>query len=274
MVRDFDRKLRLTAAALGCATLKDLAAEFRRVNPRTTFESGRAYKWLQGRALPRQQQVYADWSALLDLGRPAPGSPTATRTHSSMRSANGTTSRARSCFAGQRRSPAAQAAPGPALPWAATAICAFYVGYSHAWSPYYAGCVIRGTLAITSPLTRGRLLAKYTETLPTARVHVEGSVTASGRSLYLHLREPGSEVPLFLTLFRPAPPASMLAGFLCGATFVGHDPRPSVTRILLVRMPAPEIVVRQGNRYLDLDRVAGGRPQRRRPDGAVVHRAR
>ena len=45
-----------------------------------------------------------------------------------------------------------------------------------------------------------------------------------------------------------------MAGFLCGATLLGHDPRPSVSRILLVRMPAPDIIVQQGNRYLDLDK--------------------
>jgi len=52
------------------ATHKDLAAAFRRVNPATPFDVDRAYKWLQGRAQPREQQIYEDWSKVLGLDRP------------------------------------------------------------------------------------------------------------------------------------------------------------------------------------------------------------
>ena len=70
MPREIDRKLRLTAALLRVATRKDLAKAFQRVNPATPFDVDRAHKWLQGRARPREQQVYDDWTKLLDLGRP------------------------------------------------------------------------------------------------------------------------------------------------------------------------------------------------------------
>src|SRR5262245_48901037 len=70
VARDIDRKLRLTAALLGAVTRKDLAAAFRRVNPATPFDIDRANKWLQGRARPREPQVYEDWAKLLDLGHP------------------------------------------------------------------------------------------------------------------------------------------------------------------------------------------------------------
>ena len=70
MVRDFGAKLRITAAVLGCASQKDLCARFREVNPGTTFELDRSYKWMQGRALPRSARLYEDWAALLGTGRP------------------------------------------------------------------------------------------------------------------------------------------------------------------------------------------------------------
>jgi hypothetical protein len=66
---DIDRKLSLTAALLGAHTRKELAAAFRKVNPRTSFDVERANKWLQGRARPRERQIYEDWARVLDVGR-------------------------------------------------------------------------------------------------------------------------------------------------------------------------------------------------------------
>jgi hypothetical protein len=251
MVRDFDRKLRLTAAALGCGSCKELAARFRLVNPRTPFDLERAYKWLQGRALPRQQQVYADWAALLDLGRPldwlmacdVEGFLGALCERVDL--PRELLLRRAEAFGGGTMTSAGARVGGDGY------LCGVYAGYSHAWSPYYAGRLIRGTLHLELPQSRARLMASYTETLPTGQVRVDGPALAAGRSLHIHLREPGSEVPLFMSLYRPAPPASVLAGFLVGATFVGPDPRPSVSRIVLVRMPAPAVVVQQGERYLE-----------------------
>lgn len=70
MVRDFGAKLRITAAALGCASQKDLCARFRELNPRTIFELDRSYKWMQGSSLPRSARLYEDWAALLGTARP------------------------------------------------------------------------------------------------------------------------------------------------------------------------------------------------------------
>ena len=68
MAVDIDRKLWLTAALVGAATRKELAAAFRGVNPATAFDLERAHKWLQGRAQPRERRVYEDWALLVDLG--------------------------------------------------------------------------------------------------------------------------------------------------------------------------------------------------------------
>src|SRR5262245_2655082 len=69
-VRDFAAKLRITAAALGCTSQKDLCAQFLRVNPATTFDVDRSYKWMQERALPRSAKLYDDWALLLGTERP------------------------------------------------------------------------------------------------------------------------------------------------------------------------------------------------------------
>ncbi|TIV73548.1 MAG: hypothetical protein E5V79_04790, partial [Mesorhizobium sp.] len=65
MAQHIAQKLRLTSALLGTVTRKDLAAAFRSVNARTAFDLGRADKWLQGRAQPREQSVYDDWAKVL-----------------------------------------------------------------------------------------------------------------------------------------------------------------------------------------------------------------
>jgi adenylate cyclase len=69
-VREFAAKLRITAAVFGCASQKDLCAQFHRVNPGTTFDLDRSYKWMQGRALPRSAKLYDDWALLLGTERP------------------------------------------------------------------------------------------------------------------------------------------------------------------------------------------------------------
>ena len=64
MAQDIDRKLRLTAALLGTAARKDLAAAFRRVNPNTAFDIGRADKWLVD---PPREGAFSLVKALADL---------------------------------------------------------------------------------------------------------------------------------------------------------------------------------------------------------------
>ena len=69
-VRDLAAKLRITAALLGCASQKDLCARFHEVNPGTSFDLDRSYKWMQGRAQPRSAGVYEDWATLLGTTSP------------------------------------------------------------------------------------------------------------------------------------------------------------------------------------------------------------
>jgi hypothetical protein len=70
--------------------------------------------------------------------------------------------------------------------------------------------------------------------------------------LELRVPSPGM-APLFCSLFRPSPPASVLAGIMCGTTAMhpGGQP-PYATRVAMVRVPAAAAAgLEASNRYLD-----------------------
>ncbi|MFO1162808.1 MAG: hypothetical protein U1E60_28505 [Reyranellaceae bacterium] len=144
MARNIDRKLRLTAALLGVVARKDLAAAFRRVNATTPFEIGRADKWLQGRSQPRELQVDEDWSKVLELDRPgqwvADCDTDAFLDAICLRHGRDRESLLNAIEPSGSRN---ASVPGTALELAGT-----FVSYSHAWSPYFRGRLIRGELAI------------------------------------------------------------------------------------------------------------------------------
>jgi hypothetical protein len=241
--REIDQKLRLTAAVLGAVTRKDLAAQFRRINPKTPFDVERAHKWLQGRARPRESQVYDDWAKLLDLGRT--GQWIAECEIDAFLDAVCTRyERDRETL----RSHLAPVAAGAAAQGRKAALGGTYACYSHAWSPYFRGRLIRGELSIT-PATQG-LVATYAEVLPTGRLMLDGIVNVGNRVVTIDVREHGGDAHFVFCLFLPRPPASLLTGLMSGATVIGPDAQPSVTRIAVVRLPEPSPRLRQAEAYL------------------------
>ena len=247
MAREIDRKLRLTAAFLGAVARKDLAAAFRRVNARTSFDVGRADKWLQGRAQPRERQVYEDWAKVLDLDRPGQWIADCDaetflgeicERHGRDRKA---LLRSLEASSGTRRN-----GQGPALDLAGCFVC-----YSHAWSPYFRGRLIRAELSVTAASNGSRLPAIYAEVLPTGRMELAGTIAVGKRALHLEVSDATGGVPvLSFCLFPTSPPASVLAGLMFGTTIIGPDAQPSVTRIVMVRLPASTARLRSADAYL------------------------
>lgn len=240
MVHDLAAKLRMTAMVLGCATRKDLCARFRKANPDTQFDLERANKWMQGRALPRSPQIYADWAKVLGTERGADWLARCTL----------------DAFAAElvalfQADPAAlrQLAGSPAADagWAAGfALYGHYACYSWAWSPYYRGQVIRSALEIRRG-SRGHDEALYRERLLGQVIAFTGEPRVVGNTLHVALHGPDEVSPLFLSLHTAGAPGSVLCGILSGATAVGPQPLPSATRFVAARVPEDPS---ESNRYL------------------------
>ncbi len=142
---DFAEKLRLTAAALRCASHKDLCARFRTVNPTTQCDIERLHKWIQGRAQPRSPQVYDDWAKVLGTQRSGAWliSSSLAEFSAELSALSGTP------IADLHRIDAVRTCAAPragvlALLGGAMAPCGNFACYSHAWSPHFRGKLLRG----------------------------------------------------------------------------------------------------------------------------------
>lgn len=254
MAREIDRKLRLTAALLGTVARKDLAAAFRRVNPKTSFEIGRADKWLRGLAQPREIQVYADWARVLDLDRSgqwiADCDAEVFLDEICLRHGRDRETLLRAVEAsGSRGGSKSRAAPD----LAGTFVC-----YSHAWSPYFRGQLIRGELTVGAESSLNRLPVSYTEVLPTGAMELRGLLTVANRSVHIEVSEAtGSAQLVTFCLFPASPPASVLGGLMFGTPRIGPDAQPSVTRIVMVRLAASNALLRSKEAYLSPGSIAG-----------------
>jgi hypothetical protein len=237
-------KLRMTAELLGCASQKELCQRFRAVNPATGFDVERSHKWMQGRAMPRDPRVYDDWARV--LGTERPGAWLAECSLEEFRAElSGLFGRELGVIAPR---PVLATARVPSAEQRWRHLLGSFACYSHAWSRYHAGRIIRGELLIES--IRGEALnASYAEALETGAIHFAGEAWPADRTLHLALRETASRLPLFASLFLPGPPGSVLGGIRSGATFLGQEPQPTAVRLLAVRV-SDTAALRRSNRYL------------------------
>ena len=232
MIQDIDRKLRLTAAVLGLGR-KDLAAAFRRVNPRTSFDVARADKWMQGRAKPREAQLYEDWAKVLGLDRPGQwiGESELAAFIDEVGARHGRDS-------GELRSLLDPSAGRTMREWLGLSLAGTYVCYSHAWWPYFHGRLIRGELSI-APGRPEQAPVHYTENAPPGPLHLEGTIVMDKREVRIEVSDPTApSCRLHFFLFPASPPVSVLGGLMTGLSLIGPDAQPSVTRIVLIRLPA------------------------------------
>ena len=234
--QQIDRKLRLTAAVLGTVTRKDLAAAFRRINPKTPFDVERAHKWLQARARPREKQVYDDWAKLLDLGRSgqwiAECEVDAFLDALCVRYDRERGSLERQERAAPRRETVENGAHAERGSLAGT-----FISYSHARSRYYRNRLIRGELSLDTQPNSPRFAATYVQNLPTGLAQLHGRVALSQRTLAIELHHVESNEHHSMQLFRPMPPVSVIAGYFSGLTYLSPEAELSTSRIVLVRLP-------------------------------------
>ncbi len=247
MARDVDRKLRVTAAVLGLITRKDLAAAFRRVNAATTFDIERAHKWLQGRSSPRDARLYQDWVLVLDIDQSAEWIATSefdafldvvaarhnadreTLIRQAIPTQSGRSSDANGVHSG---------------------LAGTYVCYSNAWSPYFRGQIVRGALSIAEVMSASPQHCTYSEILPTGRLQAHGTLTPGNRAMHMSLKEPAGDAQFLFCLFPPTVPVRVLGGLMCGTTIIGSEPSPSVTRIIMIRVPAAAELLHSTSAYL------------------------
>jgi hypothetical protein len=247
MARDIDRKLRATAAVLGLITRKDLAAAFRRVNAATSFDIERAHKWLQGRSSPRDARLYQDWTRVLDIDQSAEWIANCefeaflevvAKRYNVDREA-----------LSRQGAPAHSVRSGGAND-AYPNLAGAYVCYSNAWSPYFRGHMIRGRLVITNAVSAETPQVAYTEVLPTGQLQVSGTLSLSNRAMHMSLKEHTGDAQFLFCLFPPTAPVRVLGGLMCGATLIGPDSSPSVTRIIMIRLPENSEHLQSANAYL------------------------
>ena len=249
MPTELARKLRLTAAALGCATRRELAARFVAVNAASQCNLARLELWMEGRSMPHSPKLYDDWVKVLGSSRP--GSWLARCTFddfldevAALSGVHAEDLRGRDAV----RPAAVMLDRGNSRLGNGRVLCGAFACYSHAFSPLHQGQIIRGALRIHRAGRTG-LRAIYSETLLGDTIRVAGEVAVTGGTVHVLLREPESDLPLFLALTLPGPPASVLCGIMAGPAFVALKALPTSTRFIAIRVPEGT-KLETSNRYL------------------------
>ena len=245
MEQNLAAKLRLTAAALGCSSRKELCQRFHAVNPATICVLDRLHKWLQERALPRSARFYDDWAQVVGSRRPgawfASCSVEALLAELAMLFDADPEWLVRAETLGrQAAAPRHAGGAGPQRGEAAGLLAGTYACYSYAWSPHYRGNLIRGSLVLTPAPGARTIAASYSEFVGGREFRFRGAATAGSGVVMVPVLEEVSQSQVCLTLITPRPPASVLCGMLSGVTVLDHEPRPSASRLVAVRLPGAE----------------------------------
>ena len=231
----FATKLRMAAAALGCSSRKEFCARFRAVNPATQCDLDRLNKWVQGRSLPRAPSVYADLAVVIGSTRPgrwiADCSPDEFAAELMALTKADAATLAVPDSLSRRGNPRAAGLLGGVATLAGS-----FAAYSPAWSPPFQGRLVRGALRLAAG-KNGALIATYTESFQGRPLHMSAEVWIGGRAMHFLVRDPDGDMPAFLSLQLPGPPANVLCGVMSGVAFIAHEPLPSASRIVFIRVP-------------------------------------
>ncbi|MDF1791193.1 MAG: hypothetical protein P1U88_04740 [Thalassobaculaceae bacterium] len=264
--RDLGPKLRLIMRTLGTETQKQLLARLRLVNPDTRFSPAKAYKWITGRASPRDMTVFDDLARLLDLqmeGEAVGGdwvrSVDFDGFYRKMLERYGTrVSRDMAPSALNDR----DANPGGSVSWPPvnaesnpipSTVDGQYLAISPAWSVHRSGALV---IAEFNVRRRGgdTVIVEYRERLPGGDLEMTGTLVRFGRCLHVVLRDADGDAAITMVFSIPATPASLLAGVMCGVAMHDATTRPVAGRIACI----------------DVQRLCGAVSPPRRELGAIV----
>ena len=234
---DLPRKLELTAEALGCGTLKELHVRLLEINPATTFDPERAYKWRQGRSTPRHMSVYQDISDALGLSVPA----------ETLRDCS---SEVFEALLAERPNPGTTA-PDIGV-WRPFHLSGRYILYMPSFNPYPVPKLLRMELRMKVPPFE-RATAELIVPRHGFEVRHRGTIDYADRLVLISLRSEEFEDAVIVTFSDPPTPVRAIAGLILGKPAYVANPGPHCTRTLLIRAPERGADPPIPDFYLDLD---------------------
>ncbi|MEQ8587315.1 MAG: hypothetical protein RLO01_20360 [Thalassobaculaceae bacterium] len=248
--RDFDLKLRLIMRTLNAVTHKQMLGLLREVNPATGYTPDRAYKWVAGRAAPRDLSVYDDLARLLDLtlrGTPIRGTLLGALPfedfYIAMRERYG--DRVSRDLAPDAL-PDISGSSGPSGHGYATGAAPFpvpghvlgsYLAISPAWSVHRRGDFVLGHVTVHHRNPH-RVGIDYREALPGGDLMMAGTMHRAGRSLYAVVADQRSDDAISMVFALPSVPGVLLAGTMAGVPAHDAHPLPVASRIVCIDLAA------------------------------------
>lgn len=241
MPADIAAKLRVTAAALGCHSRKDLAARFRASNPRTVCEVESLHKWMQGRSTPRSMSLYNDWAAVLGIKRSGDWLAQSAMAAfiEEVAAATGASgdnlSRAAATSRQRREIPSSEAVPDKT---ASThhGLAGTFACYVRSMVPSLQGVACRGTLVLDDQIA-GTIRAEYREQLDAGAMSMTGTAMLGPWLLNVVLTDGASGIAMMLIFNLPPQRTDVLCGLMTSAVILAGEALPSATAILAVRVP-------------------------------------
>jgi hypothetical protein len=81
-------------------------------------------------------------------------------------------------------------------------------------------------------------------------MQLDGAIVVDKRGLRVEVSDAGNSQYINFSLFPPSPPVSMLGGLMFGTPVIGPDVEPSMSRAVLIRLPAAGGRLRSEEAYL------------------------
>lgn len=245
--RHFALKLRLIMRTIGAGSQKVLGNQLQEINPQTSFLPSRAYKWVTGRAQPRDLSVFDDLAQLLRLE--ANGVPLGGEW---LRTVDFAVFKAEmiACY-GSRADQNVGSGPDPLLQpdtdrrsdvpeVGVQTIPRFvqgtYLAVSPSWSAYRRDRFVVGEIVIGDD-DGGAVTMQYRERLPGGDVLMHGHLWRLGPCLHATLTEPEGEHVMSMAFAVPASPGVALAGVMSGAAIHDAETRMVSGRFIALDLP-------------------------------------